>query len=672
LSESINPLLQDWTGPLGAPPFEKIRTDDFLPAFKWAIDAHDRELAAIRSEDAPADFDNVLAALERAGEPLARVRRIFWTLSSAQSNDAMRAIEADMSALQTRHSTSINQDPALYRRVADVFLQRDTAALTPEQQRLAKNIHDGFVFGGAALGTVGKKRLAAINEQLSALSVRFSQNVLAATNAWKMVLDKGDLDGLPDDVRSAAAARAEAAGEKGRYLFTLDRTDFEAFLTFSARRGLRERMWGAFTTRCEDGEFENVSVIAEILKLRTESAQLLGYPDYAAYKLDGSMAATADAAQALLERIWEPAKAQAAAEAAELQMLIDADGGDFTLAAWDWRFYAERVRRERYALDGAALKQYLRLGTVRTAAFEAAGRLYGLQFQSRKDVPVYHPTVDAWDVRDARGKTIGLVYTDYLSRAEKYGGAWMGSLRVQETLDGPVLPIVYTVANFAAAPDPADTRLSLDEARTLFHEFGHALHGLLSNVTYPSLSGTAVARDFVEFPSKFMEHWIIDPAVLAKMGVPADLIEAIGRAEAYGQGFATVELTAASLIDLALHRAPAIGADPMAFTVAELARLGTPDAIGMRHRLTYFTHIFDGGYASAYYSYLWSEVLDADAFEAFVEAGDIFDPATAARFRDEILGQGDKRDPMLSFIAFRGRAPDETPLLRSRGLLAVA
>jgi peptidyl-dipeptidase Dcp len=666
LTENANPLLQPWEGPLEVPPFDRVRVTDFLPAFKWAIDAHDHELATIRGNAAPADFENVLGAMERAGEPLARVRRIFGTLSSAQADDAIRAIEGDILALQTRHSTSINQDPALYKRVEDVFLQRDTAALTPEQRRLAKNVHDGFLFGGAALDAVGKERLAAIDQQLSALSVRFSQNVLAATNGWKMLLDEGDLDGLPDDVRSAAAARA---GETGRYLFTLDRTDFEAFLTFSARRDLRERMWRAFTTRCEDGEYQNVSVIAEILKLRMESAQLLGYRDYAAYKLDGSMAATADAAQALLERIWEPAKARAASEAAELQKLIDDDGGDFTLAAWDWRFYAERIRRERYALDGAALKQYLRLGTVRGAAFEAAGRLYGLSFLQRGDVPVYHPTVDAWEVGDAAGKTIGLIYTDYLSRAEKYGGAWMGSLRVQENLDGPVLPIVYNVANFAAAPDPADTRLSLDEARTVFHEFGHALHGLLSNVTYPSLSGTAVARDFVEFPSKFMEHWILDPTVLSKMGVPGSLIDAIGRAEAYGQGFATVELTASSLIDLALHRAAASGADPMVFAESELNRLGAPEAIGMRHRLTYFTHIFDGGYASAYYSYLWSEVLDADAFEAFVEAGDIFDASTAARFRDEILAQGDKRDPMESFIAFRGRAPDETPLLRSRGLL---
>jgi len=669
LTEPENPLLMPWTAPLEAPPFDRVRPDDFLPAFATAIVDHDRELAAIRSEQAPADFNNSLAALERAGEGLARVRRIFGTLSSAQAVPAIRSIEAEVSALLTRHGTSLSHDPALYARVAAVHAARDAAGLTPEQRRLVENVHDGFVAGGAALDEPGKARLAAIDQRLSALSVRFGQNVLAATNGWSMLLDADDLDGLPDAVRAAAAARAEQAGEPGHYRFTLDRTDLEAFLTFSARRDLRERIWRGFTGRCDGDAHDNVPLIAEILALRDEKARLLGYADFASFKLDDCMAATPDAAQGLLERVWGPARLRAAAEAAELQRLIDADGGGFTLAAWDWRFYAERIRRDRFDLDGAALKQYLRLGSVRGAAFDAAGRLYGLQFVRRADVPVYHTDVDAWEVRDSSGDPIGLLYTDYLARPDKHGGAWMGSLRVQERLDGIVRPIVYTVANFAAAPDPDATSLSLDEARTLFHEFGHALHALLSNVIYPSLAGTSVPRDFVEFPSKFMEHWIVDPAVLAGMGVPADLIAAIGRAETYGQGFATVEFVASALIDLALHRASAAGADPTAFAEAELARLGMPDAIGMRHRLPYFTHIFDGGYASAYYSYLWSEVLDADAFEAFVEAGDIFDPATAHRFRDEILVRGDSRDPMDSFIAFRGRRPDEAPLLRSRGLI---
>ncbi|MDB5687486.1 MAG: peptidyl-dipeptidase Dcp, partial [Rhizorhabdus sp.] len=410
MSDHDNPLLMPWTAPLEAPPFDRVRAGDFLPAFSAAVVDHDRELAAIRSDPAPADFDNSLAALERAGEGLARVRRIFGTLSSAQADPAIRSIEADVSALLTRHGTSFSHDPALYARVAAVHAARDASALTPEQRRLVENVHDGFVAGGAALDEAGKARLAEIDQRLSGLSVQFGQNVLAATNAWTMPLDAADLDGLPDAVRVAAASRAEP----GHYLFTLDRTDFEAFLTFSARRYLRERMWHGFTGRCDGGAHDNNPLIAEMLALRDEKARLLGYPDFASFKLEDSMAATPDAAQGLLERVWEPAKLRAAAEAAELQGLIDADGGGFALAPWDWRFYAERIRRDRFDLDGAALKQYLRLGSVRTAAFEAAGRLYGLQFVPRTDVPVYHPDVDAWEVRNASGDAIGLVYTDYL------------------------------------------------------------------------------------------------------------------------------------------------------------------------------------------------------------------------------------------------------------------
>lgn len=667
LSELTNPLLDPWDGPLGAPPFGRIEARQFLPAFATAIAGHEAELKAIRDNPAPPDFENSIAALERSGRQLARVRRLFWTLSSAHADEAIRAIEADVSAMLTRHGTAISHDPALFARVAAVRETWNDARLTPEQRRLVKNVYDGFVRDGASLDGPAKQRFAAIGERLAMLSVKFGQNVLAATNAWTMILDEADLDGLPESLRTAAAGRAETAGQPGRYLFTLDRTDYESFLAFSARRDLRERMWRGFTSRCESGDHDNRPLIAEMLALRDESAKLLGFPDYSTYKLDDSMAATPDAAEGLLMRVWEPAKRRAAAEAAELQREIDADGAGFALAAWDWRFYAERIRRERYALDGAAVAEHLRLEAVRRAAFDAAERLYGVRFVARDDVPTYHPDVSSWEVRDKQGGSVGLLLTDYLARPEKHGGAWMGSLRVQERLDGDVRPIVYTVANFAAAPDPAETRLSLDEARTLFHEFGHALHGLLSDVTYPSLSGTSVARDYVEFPSKFMEHWIIDAGVLGGFGVPGDLIDAIIRAESYGQGFATVELAGASLIDLALHRRRTD--DPLAFAEAELERLGMPPEIGMRHRLPYFTHIFDGGYASAYYSYLWSEVLDADAFDAFVEAGDLFDPATSARFKAEILSQGDKRPAMDSFVAFRGRPPKEEPLLRSRGLL---
>ena len=670
MNRQLNRLLEPWNGPLGAPPFAELRADDFLPALKSAIAIHSAELAAITSDPAPPDFDNSIAAIERSGGALARVRRLFWTLASAQASDAIRAIEAEMSALMSAHGTAISHDAALFARVARVFAERRTSGLTAEQQRLVENSYHGFVRGGAGLAPDAKARFADVDARLAQLSVLFGQNILASTNAWTMALDETDLDGLSPFLRTAAAARAAAAGDDGRYHFTLDRTDYESFLAFSRRRDLRERIWRAFVGRSDGGAHDNWPVITEILALRDERARLLGFGDYASYKLDDSMARTPEAALALLLQLWEPARQRASEEARELQALIGSDGESFALEPWDWRFYAERVRRDRYALDGGAVSAHLRLDKVRAAAFEVAARLYGLAFRRREDIAGYHPDVWAWEVSDAAGSPIGLLFTDYLARREKHGGAWMGSLRVQEKLDGDIRPIVYLVANFASAPPPdtAATRLSLDEARTLFHEFGHALHGLLSDVTYPSLSGTAVARDFVEFPSKMMENWIVSPEVLGALGVPAALVGAIRRAETYGQGFATVELVSCALIDLALHSASGAGKPAAAFVEAELSRLRMPAAIGMRHRLPGFSHVFDGGYASAYYSYLWSEVLDADAFEAFAEAGDIFDSATARRFRKEILAPGDGRDPMESFVAFRGRRPDAEALMRARAL----
>jgi peptidyl-dipeptidase Dcp len=666
-------LLQEWNGPLGAPPFALVRPEDFVPAVKTAIADHNQELAALGKDPAPASFENTVAGMERSGEALARVRRLFWTLASAHAIEPIRAIEAEMSGLLSAHGTAISHDEKLFARVAAVHAGLADANLTDEQKRLVENSYKGFVRGGAGLDPVAKKRFAEIDARLAELSVQFGQDVLAETTGWIMALEEQDLEGIPQSLRDAAATRANAAGDGGRYHITLDRTDYESFLAFSQRRDLRERLWRAFTNRCDGGERNNWPLIEETLELRDERARLLGFPDYAAYQLEDSMARTPDAARALLMQLWEPAKIRAAEEAAELQALIECDGESFTLAPWDWRFYAERVRRDRYALDGEAIKQHLRLDAVRTAAFETAGRLYGLRFVHREDIIAYHPEVWAWEVKTAEGSTRGLLFTDYLARPEKHGGAWMGSLRVQEKLDGEVQPIVYLVANFASAPPPetASSKLSLDEARTLFHEFGHALHGLLSDVTYPSLSGTSVARDFVEFPSKIMENWIVSRDVLGSLGVSVDLIDGIRRAEAYGQGFATVELVSCALIDLALHSATARGADPKAFTETELGRLGMPDSIGLRHRPPYFTHVFDGGYASAYYSYLWSEVLDADAFEAFADGGDIFDPVTARRFRDEILAKGDTRDPMESFVAFRGRKPDGRALMRARALATV-
>jgi peptidyl-dipeptidase Dcp len=664
-----NPLLQAWNGPFAAPPFDRIRPEHFRPAFEAAMQAHRAEIEAIATDPATPDFRNTIEALERAGEALARVRRVFWALSSAHGTAGIRAIEQWVSAASTRHASEIGHDPRLFARVAAVWEGRGTLGLTPEQTRLVENSYDQLVRGGALLSGADKHRFAAIDARLAELSVQFGQNILAATNAFTLPADADELDGLPAAAIDAAARRAEQTGAAKPYAFGLDRGEVETFLTFASRRDLREALWRGFVSRCDGGAYDNNPLIAEIAALRLESAGLLGFDSYADYKLADSMAQTPQAAADLMARVWEPAKAHAQVERDELQALMDAERPGGILAAWDWLHYAERIRRERYALDGAAVKAYLDLQAVRGAAFDVAGRLYGLRFTARPDVPVYQADVQAWEVSDAGGASIGLLYTDYHARPEKHGGAWMGSLRVQEKLDGAVTPIVYTVTNFAAPDADGQVLLAIDEARTLFHEFGHALHALLSDVTYPSLAGTAVCRDFVEFPSKIMEHWIVAPDVLRGLGMPDALIAAIARADMAGQGHATVEFLASAMLDLALHRRTDLdGFDARRFEAEEFARIGIPAPIGMRHRLPYFSHIFDGGYASAYYSYLWAEVLDGDAFEAFVESGDLFDPALADRFRRQVLAFGDSRDPMASFVAFRGRAPDESGLLRQRGL----
>jgi peptidyl-dipeptidase Dcp len=660
----IETLLAPSPLPFAAPQFDHIGPADYLPAIRQGIAEAAAEIAAIVTDPAPPTFDNTIVALERAGARLARARRIFWTVSSAQADDTIRGIEAEIGALLTAHGTSIGHDPGLFARVKTVWDAREAAGLDEAQARLLDASYRGFVDGGALLDAADKARFAAIAIELSDLGTRFGQNVMAAAADWHLLLDPADLDGLPQALRESSARRADARGDHGQHLISLDRGDTENFLTFSTRRDLRETLWRAFTTRCDGGRHDNRGIVDRMLALRHERAALLGYASHAEYALVDSMAKTPDMAEGLLIRVWTPALAQVATEQAELQAVADADGETFDIAPWDWRFYAERVRRDRYALDGAEVKKYVTLTRVRTAAFDCAARLYGLSFDRRQDLPGWHPDVEAWAV-SRHGDSVGLLYTDYLARPQKHGGAWMGSIRVQEKLDAPVLPIAYLVANFAKAPPGADTALSINEARTMFHEFGHALHALLSDVTYPSQAGTAVARDFVEFPSKFMEHWIVAPETLASLGLPADLITAIGHADDFGQGFATIELVASSLLDLAVHRSEEVAPDSAAITRATLARIHMPAAIAPRHGLTHFTHIFDGGYAGAYYSYLWSEVLDADAFAAFE---DIFDPALADRFRREILAPGNTRDPLASFIAFRGRPPEEAPLLRDRRL----
>ena len=664
-----DPLLDESALPFGAPDFARITPDLFLPALRIGIDEAAREIEAIASDPTPPTFANTLEALERVGARLSRVRRIFWTIASAQSTPEIRAVEPEVTRLLTRHGISVAHDPRLFARVRALWDQRAALALDEPRARLLHDSYRGFVDGGADLDPAGKARFAAIAEELSALSIRFGQNVLDTAAGWELLVDADALDGLPETLRATAATRATLHGNSGRFLLRLDRGEVETVLTFARDRILREQVWRAFTSRCDGGAFDNGPLVDRIVALRRERAALLGYANYADFALSNSMAKTPDAAMALLMRIWSPALAQAQSEQVVLEQSAVGEVDDF--AAWDWRYYAERVRRERYALDGSEVKRHLTLTRVRDAAFASAGKLYGLRFERRGDLPGWHADVHAWAVTEADGTPLGLLYTDYFARPEKRGGAWMGSLRVQERLDAAVLPIAYLVANFAAPPPGGDTGLSIDEARTLFHEFGHALHALLSDVVYPSQAGTAVARDFVEFPSKFMEHWIVARETLAMLDLPDALITAIGRAEDFGQGFATVEFLASAIVDLVLHSSSATGIDARAFAARTLADVGMLATIAPRHGLTHFTHVFDGGYAASYYSYLWSEVLDADAFAAFTATGDLFDPVLAGRFRRDVLGPGNSRDPAASFLAFRGREPDEQALLIDRRLVTV-
>lgn len=671
-----NPLLAPWDTPFGMPPFGRIRPAHFPPAFEAAIAAHRAELAAIAADPAPPSFANTVEALERAGGLLTRIGAVFFNLAASLADEELRAVERDWAPRLARHRAEAMLDPALFARVAELHERRAGLDLAPDQLRLLERLHLAMRRAGAALDAAGRARMAAIGSRLAELQTRFGQNLLADEEEWRLLLAEADLDGLPDFVRAAARQAALEAGLDG-FLFTLARSSVEPFLTFSTRRDLRERIWRAWMRRgaLHPGR-DNAALIREILALRRERARLLGHADHAEYRLADTMAGHPDAAEALLRAVWEPAKRRAAGERAELAALARAAGVNDPIEAWDWRFWAERARQARHALDGAALKPHFELEAMLRAMFATARRLFGLDFEERRDVPLYHPDVRAFEVREADGAHRGLLLLDNFARPGKRSGAWMGSFRVAEALDRRVAPIVVNNNNLARA-NP--TLLSLDEARTLFHEFGHALHGLLSRARYPSQAGTNVLGDFVEFPSQVMEHWFALEATLRAharhhaTGAPLEeaVIARLGAARHEGQGFATVEYLASALLDLALHRHPAPERlDPEAFEREFLAAIGMPEAIPPRHRPAHFAHLFaGGGYAAGYYFYLWAEVLDADGFAAFEEAGDPFDPGLAARLR-AVFEAGDTRPPMELYIAFRGRAPRLEALLRKRGLAA--
>jgi peptidyl-dipeptidase Dcp len=677
--DQSNPLLGEWTPPDETPPFPAIRPEHFRPAFDRAMAEHMAEIEAIATCADTPSFANTIVALERSGRALDRVSAVFHALAGAHTNDALMAIEREMSPLLAAHRNRVHLHDGLYARIKALWDGRDTLGLTPEQRRVLERYDVTFRRAGAGLPADAKSRIAAIGERLATLGTAFSQNVLNDEQAYALVLEgEEDLAGLSEGARAAARAAAAERGLSDKHAITLARSSVEPFLRSSARRDLREKAYEAWIVRGNGGgATDNKAIIAETVALRAERVQLLGYPTFADYRLDDAMAKTPQAVRALLERVWSPARARAMADRDALQDLVRQEGGNFDLAAWDWRYYAEKLRKARCDIDAAEIAPYLMLDNVIAAAFDTAHRLFGLTFRERHDVPVWHPDVRVWEVSGPQAKFQGLFFGDYFARSSKRSGAWMTMLRSQHKLDGEVRPLVMNVMNFAKAGDGEPTLLSFDDARTLFHEFGHGLHGLMSDVTYPMIACTRVATDFVELPSQLYEHWLEQPEVLRRFArhyrtgepMPEDLLQRLLAARTFDQGFATVEYVASALVDLALHQAPEPDKiDPVAFEADVLTRIGMPAEIGMRHRSPHFLHVFAGsGYAAGYYSYMWSEVLDADAFEAFRETGDVFDPGIAARLRDAILAAGGSRDPGEAYRAFRGRLPTADALLRKRG-----
>jgi peptidyl-dipeptidase Dcp len=676
-----NPLLAPWTGPFEAPPFDRIEPGHFRPAFDAALRDARREVDAVAADPAPPTFANTIEALERSGRSLDRVGGVFFNLAGAATNDELQAIEREIAPVLARHRNETYLNEALFKRIDALKAEEAKLGLSTEQARVLDRYHLNFARAGAGAPGEAKARLKSISERLATLAAEFGQNVLADEKTWLMLLDGEDLEGLPDFYRSSAARIASERGHPERFAVTLSRSSIESFLQFSSRRDLREGAFRAWAARGENGgASDNRAIAAEMVRLRAERARLLGYESYAHYRLADTMAKTPRAALDLLESVWTPGVSSALKEQEALQAIVAGEGGNFKVAPWDWRYLAEKRRKTEFDFDEGELKPYLQLDRMIEAAFYAASRLFGLGFEEHFDLKLYDPDVRAWTVSGRDGSPVALFIGDYFARPSKRSGAWMSNFRGQQKLDGPQLPIVVNVMNFAKGAEGEASLLSLADARTLFHEFGHALHGILSEVTYPLISGTHVAGDFVEFPSQLYEHWIKEPEMLRRFAlhyktgkpIPEALIGKLLDARRFNQGWATVEYTASALVDLRLHLDPSpADVDVVAFERQELARIGMPDAIAMRHRTPHFQHIFSGGYSAAYYSYLWSEVLDADGFEAFEEAGDIFDPDVAKRLHDFVYAAGGSRDYDAAYRAFRGRPPSPAALFRKRGFEAV-
>jgi peptidyl-dipeptidase Dcp len=675
-----NPLLAPWTGPYGGtPPFDKVKVSDFKPALEAAMAENLAEIDRIAGDPAPPTFENTIAALEKTGRTLDRVGAVFGVWSSTMSSDDFQPVELEMAPKLAEFSDKITQNDALFKRIEAVYNAPEKAQLTPEQQRLSWLYYTNFVRAGSRLDAAAKTRVAAINQQLAELYTRFGQNVLADEKDHYLVLEEGDLAGLPQSLRAGAAAAAEGKALPGKYVVANTRSAIDPFLTYSDRRDLREKAWRMFVNRGDNGDaHDNNAIITDILRLRAERAKLLGYATHAHWRLENTMAKTPERALELMEAVWTPAVARVREEVTDMQAVADKEGAKIRIEPWDYRYYAEKVRKAKYDLDQNEVKQYLQLDKLREGIFWVAGELFNFKFTPLTNVPVYQPDVHVWEVTDrTTGRHIGLWYFDPYARAGKQSGAWMNAYRNQQRFDGDITTIVSNNANFVKGKPGEPLLISWNDATTMFHEFGHALHGLSSNVNYPSVSGTAVFRDYVEFPSQLLEHWLSTPEVLQRFAmhyqtgepIPQSLVDRIKSAATFNEGFATVEYLSSAIVDMKLHLAGDQKIDPDAFEKQALAELGMPAEIVMRHRTPQFLHVFAGdGYSAGYYSYLWSDVLTADAAEAFHEApGGFYDQDVARRLRQYIFSVGNTVDPAEGYRSFRGRDPKVDALMRKRG-----
>ncbi|MCY4780881.1 M3 family metallopeptidase [Sphingobacterium sp. UT-1RO-CII-1] len=676
---SNNPLLMDYETPFQVPPFDQIELGHYKPAFEEALKAHNVEIDSIVNNIEDPSFQNVIVALENAGRLLTRVSTVFFNINSANTNDSIQAIAKELAPILSAHGDEISLNEKLFSRVKSVYDNRGTLSLDSEDAKLLEETYKGFVRSGANLTTEQKEKLKKINSELSVLTTQFGQNLLAETNAYELLVEnENDLAGLPEALKQAAADEAKSRGKEGKWVFTLQNPSVMPFLQYADNRELRKEIWNAYQMRGNnDNDYDNKETLKKIANLRLEKAKLLGYTSHAAYVLEESMAEKPDNVYALLNKLWTPALAKAKVEADDIQKEIETAQDTFKVAPYDWRYYQEKIRKSRYSLNEEEIKPYFSLAAVREGAFATAANLFGLSFIALNNIPTYHEDVEVYEVKDKDGSHLGLLYADFFPRASKRGGAWMTSYRTQSTKNGErVAPVISIVCNFTKPIGDQPALLTFDEATTLFHEFGHALHGLLSNVKYRSLAGTSVPRDFVELPSQIMENWAADPEVLTtyakhyktKEVIPATLIEKMEKAGTFDQGFATVEYLGASLLDLDYHaRTSPVTEDINVFEAASMNKIGMIDAIIPRYRSSYFQHIFSGGYSAGYYSYIWSEVLDSDAFAAFKEKS-VYDEGTATSFRRNILERGGTGNPAEMYRQFRGADPDPIYLMKKRGL----